>query len=801
MNTHGDGFEIFVHAGAPCGGEMLQRSAGIGQVVNHMLRSSRGYGSTGPRPGRTYSQVAAVYACVREKSNALSGLPMTVSTLDDQIVETGPLVDLSQRPNAKMTGRTFWRNTSAFLDLFGRVHWVMTLDAGGRPVEVVPVSPLQMKPVVNRTTGELIGWKFRAAGALRGNETMIPPDEVHTIIDPDFEDVDNPFDGLSPRRAAMAAIAQYWKSDIANEASLDNGVEPGGVFTMQGNMGDGQRRDLRDQLNERHGGAANRRRFMVLEGGMDWKTTAASFTEMEFSELKKMSRVDICAAFNVPPPVCGFFEDSNYAHADAAEQAFYIRTVLPRAGWLAEEWSIGVLNRLSGDRSLAMADARRSSIGVLERSTHGYRVGRKAASKSRVMYFAWFDSSDVPAVQRAKLAQTEAAKSWIEKGVPLNQIIRAYDLPFEEVAWGDTWWRQIGLIDVQEDYTPGADDPTGAEPIEDAAGIRSGGAPGVMQRAGQDARRSRIWHQWRASWASLERATFTKLKGHFYALRTQTLANLERAMPAKGARAYSPVEQRDLIAEILFDIVKANETLMIKTGPLIREAYRLGGEQVMQEAADAEGKKDPSPFNIADPHVAEKMRKRQVRVTGANRTTRNKLAQSLAEGLGAGEGREQLAERVKAVFKQAEGSRARLIARQEVGSAVEESRSEARNQAGVPMKSWLWSRKEKGRSAHAATEQATMATPIPNDESFEIVGTGVRCDHPRSSGDPAQDINCGCTTISRYPGDSVKDVLDRYTKRGFLTYEQLSLRDHRTPGNPERNTVKDGPDESRAKIH
>lgn len=535
------------------GGGVVQRGTSVAEVVDHFRRAGLTHGATGLRPTRTYSQVAAVYACVRSKANALSGLPIMISTLDDQVLEDGPVVELSQCPNPGMTSRSLWRNTSAYLDLFGRCHWVLTLDPGGRPSEVTPVSPLQMKPLINRATGELTAWKFSAAGALRGRHVVIPADEVHTIVDPDFEDPDHPFEGLSPRRAAAAAISQFYKSDLANEASLDNGVEPGGALMHKsGQISDDQRRHLRDELIERHAGASNRRRPLLLYGDWDWKQISSSFADMEFSDLKKMSRTDICAAFEVPPPVAGYFEDSNYSHADAAEQAFFIRTVLPRAAWLAEEWSVGVLSRFRDDRSLAMGEATRSRIDTLQRHAHGYRMGRKAATRSRVRFFAWFDSSDVPAVQRAKLAQTEAAKSWIEKGVPLNQIIRAYDLPFEEVPWGDTWWKNIGLIDVQEDHVPGADDPTGAEPIEEAAGVRS---VNPVQRAGQDKRRARLWQQWRASWASLERATFSKLKGHFFSLRTETLSNLEKAMPTKSARSLSSVEQRDLVAEILFDIV------------------------------------------------------------------------------------------------------------------------------------------------------------------------------------------------------------------------------------------------------
>lgn len=95
----------------------------------------------------------------------------------------------------------------------------------------------------------------------------------------------------------------------------------------------------------------------------------------------------------------------------------------------------------------------------------------------------------------------------------------------------------------------------------------------------------------------------------------------------------------------------------------------------------------------------------------------------------------------------------------------------------MPLKSWLSSRRETGRPEHLQTEVETMQRPIANEDPFTISGTGIECMHPRGSGDPAQDINCGCTSISRYPDDSMRSVLDRYRAHGFLSYEHLVKRD------------------------
>jgi len=169
------------------------------------------------------------------------------------------------------------------------------------------------------------------------------------------------------------------------------------------------------------------------------------------------------------------------------------------------------------------------------------------------------------------------------------------------------------------------------------------------------------------------------------------------------------------------------------------------------------------------------MRARQIKLRDLNDTLRRRLANRLADGLDEGKTLDQITDSIKQEFNFAR-SRAATIARTEVGAAVEEARHEGRKQAGVPLKSWLHSRKETGRPSHAATEAETLASPIASDDDFIIAGTTISCPHPRATGDPAHDINCGCTTISRYPGDGVKQLLARYEARGFLTFEQLAER-------------------------
>ena len=96
--------EIFGFAGVQ---GLYQRD--LGEVVEHFRLPGRQ--GLAPGPSRSYSNVAAVYAAVRAKAEAIAGMPLMVSTDDDQVMESGPLIDLVECPNPRTSMRAFLRST------------------------------------------------------------------------------------------------------------------------------------------------------------------------------------------------------------------------------------------------------------------------------------------------------------------------------------------------------------------------------------------------------------------------------------------------------------------------------------------------------------------------------------------------------------------------------------------------------------------------------------------------------------------------------------------------------------------
>ncbi|MEO0588916.1 MAG: hypothetical protein AAF078_14915, partial [Planctomycetota bacterium] len=177
--------------------------------------------------------------------------------------------------------------------------------------------------------------------------------------------------------------------------------------------------------------------------------------------------------------------------------------------------------------------------------------------------------------------------------------------PFEEVEWGETWYKPIGSADVQDvtlaifndpPGTPGSpapepDDPDPSAPQDGRSRRRITKADADTLRT-TEAQRAELWAAWRASWAALERRMRGGVSRHFVELRNATLKRLESEFEARsieGQASFDGDTKRNIVGAVLFDLVEAKGKLQLIVGPLLREAQRLGGAQTMREAADAQG--------------------------------------------------------------------------------------------------------------------------------------------------------------------------------------------------------------------
>lgn len=255
-------------------------------------------------------------------------------------VTTHPALNLLNNPNPLMTRNELIERGQMSIELQGESFWIVVSDRG-MPVELWPVRPDRMTEALD-AGGHLAGWVYREPD---GGKTPFTLEEVIHVQTPSPS---NPFRGMSPVQALATDLASVQAAGRFNLNFFRNSARPGGFIRVPSAIGDTEFTRLQTQFREQHQGVANAHRVGILEAGMDWVDASVSMLDMQFAELRNLSRDLIREAYRIHPHMLGQSDDVNRANALAASVDFGAWQLEPRL----ERWEMafnGQLLRLFGD--------------------------------------------------------------------------------------------------------------------------------------------------------------------------------------------------------------------------------------------------------------------------------------------------------------------------------------------------------------------------------------------------------------------------------------------------------------------
>ncbi|MCK4958944.1 MAG: phage portal protein [Planctomycetes bacterium] len=738
---------------------------------------------------KPYGQVGLVYSCVNTLVDGILGLPAAISTLDDRIVESGPAYDLLFS-NPAMSWGNFITQSIGHYALSRDVFWIFTETEGIRPTEILVVSGTQMLPITDdrRASGNLIGWEFRG---VNGERAVFGTEEVHQWKN--FNPYSK-FHGLGPTTAAELSINYSYASSLFNMSALENGAELGLILSTEQKLEKDQIQLLRSQIDSRHRGASKAKRTAILTGGLKAESIAMNMANMEMAKISQMSDVRLCSAFGVPPECVGIVTEAQYAQGPAQRDLIF-NTIIPMARQFAGEISHGILARhYTGEqRAVELKDCR--MLADRSRPLHkrkSYRSSHVRAIAEQDKMFVWFDTDQHPTVQEAQRNSTEKILSFVEKGIPLNDLIDAHDLPYEHVDWGDDWWIGMGQVPARlamEAGLEGITGPSAPEGQPDPAADEDNKKSAVIntiedteamikqliaaeQKAGDDEQlKLRIWRKWIVSWAGLE-------KEYKEAMR-RTFVRQQRILSKKLKDAFDDSKSvtkdaREIITRVVFDLKFENDKIKVINQAFFDKASELGIRQSLTEIAGMAG-------DELDQVVEDVKRRTAIRTAltrsshkliKINQFTQKKVAAQLTAGLENGEGLNDLTDRIRELFTGKMGrDRALRIARSQTATAVGAGRHEGMKQAGVERKGWLSSRDDHVRPAHRSAEQQYKGG-IPVDQPFNVGGEMLM--YPADpAGSAANIINCRCLQIAVAAKGKAFD-LKFYANVKFYSYDDMN---------------------------
>ena len=270
-----------------------------------------------------------VYACINAIATAAADVPLLLYEKRGKRkveIEEHELLDLLRKPNPYQSGRQFREEWAKYL-LIGGSSFIEKVTADGfkNILELWMLRPDQVAPIPGQEEF-IAGYKYRKSD---GTEALLQNDQVmfYKLFNPM-----NVLDGVSPMKVAARNIDMDASADSWNKVLLDNGGMPPGVITMAGQVQPSTFERMNAQIKKMFGGKRNVGKVPLLTDGATYHATGFNSNEVGFKDLKLLDRIEICAAFNVPPEIVGDGQNKTYSNYKEARSSFYEETILPFVG-------------------------------------------------------------------------------------------------------------------------------------------------------------------------------------------------------------------------------------------------------------------------------------------------------------------------------------------------------------------------------------------------------------------------------------------------------------------------------------
>ncbi len=278
---------------------------------------------------QSYGQIGWLFGCVSLIATSVAEVEWHLFKGDKEL-DNHPLLDLINKVNPFQTRYQFFLMLQTYRTLVGEAFIALNYK-GSQPYEMWLAAPQNMT-VVPDPQSYIKGY-FYQAGA-----TKIPftPQEIIYICSP------NP---VNPMRGM--GVVQPISTDLQNEKYATrytnklfyNDATPGFILEIPEMYTAEQRKEYQEDWDTRHKGWGNARKTGFLWGGAHATNVTMTNKDMDFTELRKLSKEVILGACHVPTSLMGLAEVGSRARAEADEYIFAKRVVKPALQGIKESFN------------------------------------------------------------------------------------------------------------------------------------------------------------------------------------------------------------------------------------------------------------------------------------------------------------------------------------------------------------------------------------------------------------------------------------------------------------------------------
>lgn len=257
-------------------------------------------------------RISAVYACVSLIGGAIASLPLKFYRergTDREEYKPDEWWLLNEQPLACWSAAAAWEYATASLllqgDSFWRIHRASRLSP-----RIVGFEPLHPQTVeVRRDRDRLIYRVSPQPSQLLNSEgtVILDQDDILHVSSPGFDGLR----GLSQIQYALAGPGGVaLMADEFAAAFFRNGSRPDFALQTDLALNKEQIDNLRDQVAERHNGARNAFKPIVLQGGLKVQPITMTAEDSQLIDQRRFQIEDIARVFGVPPHMIGHTQNT-----------------------------------------------------------------------------------------------------------------------------------------------------------------------------------------------------------------------------------------------------------------------------------------------------------------------------------------------------------------------------------------------------------------------------------------------------------------------------------------------------------
>ena len=236
-----------------------------------------------------------------------------------------PFAKLMRRPNPKHDPFFFWLWTASTREVYGEALWLKVRDGAGAVRELWPLHPVNV--FTRDEDGELV-YYFYGNSSTEPQFSIPARDVVHfKAYNPDT--TQRGMSAIEPLRqtllnedAARRATASFWQQ----------GARPAVVLMHPNVLTDKAKARLKASWNAVAAGADNTGNTAILEEGMTADRLSLTAEEAQYIDTRKLNREEVCAAYDVPPPVVHILDRATFSNITEQMRSMYRDTMAPRLG-------------------------------------------------------------------------------------------------------------------------------------------------------------------------------------------------------------------------------------------------------------------------------------------------------------------------------------------------------------------------------------------------------------------------------------------------------------------------------------